>query len=87
MSSTTKTPKHVVPAYNLPRGRAVGRGKVAEAARVAEVAEAAEAEISVAEMAVAGAGWMATKMRLALSPWSIGVLGEGQKSKSAGCQT
>jgi len=32
-SLTTKTLEHVVPAYNLPRGRAVGRGKVAEAAQ------------------------------------------------------
>ena len=35
MSLTTKTPGHVVLAYNLPRGRAVDRGKVAEAAEVA----------------------------------------------------
>ena len=27
--------EHVAPAYNLPRGRAVDRGKVAEAAEVA----------------------------------------------------
>src|SRR3974377_1957422 len=33
MSLTTQTLEHVVPAYNLPRGRAVGRGKVAEAAQ------------------------------------------------------
>jgi hypothetical protein len=31
MSLTTKTPEHAVLAYNLPRGRAVDRGKVAEA--------------------------------------------------------
>jgi hypothetical protein len=36
MSLTTKTPEHIGPAYNLPRGRAVGRGKVAEAAQTAE---------------------------------------------------
>jgi len=33
MSLTTKPPEHVVLAYNLPRGRAVDRGKVAEAAQ------------------------------------------------------
>jgi hypothetical protein len=30
---TTKTSEHVVLAYNLPRGRAVDQGKVAEAAQ------------------------------------------------------
>jgi hypothetical protein len=35
MSSTTKAPEHVVLAYSLPRGRAVDRGKVAEAVEVA----------------------------------------------------
>jgi hypothetical protein len=43
MSLTTKTPEHVVPAYNLPRGRAVDRGKVAEAARETAEAEAPHA--------------------------------------------
>ena len=38
MSLTTKTPEHIVLAYNSPRGRAVGRGKLAEAAAAAEVA-------------------------------------------------
>jgi len=33
MSLTMKTLKHVILAYNLPRGRAVVRGKVAEAAQ------------------------------------------------------
>ncbi len=33
MSLTTKTPEHVIVAYNLPGGRAVDRGKVAEAAQ------------------------------------------------------
>jgi hypothetical protein len=33
MSLTTKTLEYVVLAYNLPRGRAVDRGKVAEAAQ------------------------------------------------------
>ena len=42
MSSTTKMPGCVVPAYNLP-GRHADRGKVAKAAEAAEVAEAAEA--------------------------------------------
>ena len=51
MSLTTKTPEHAVLAYNLPRGRAVDRGKVAEetiaqaeAPHAAQPAEAAEAE-------------------------------------------
>jgi hypothetical protein len=37
MSSTTKTPEHVIPAYNLPRGRAA-----TEAVRSTEAAEAAQ---------------------------------------------
>ena len=51
MSLTTKTPEHAVLAYNLPRGRAVDRGKVAEetiaqaeAPHAAQPAEAAEAD-------------------------------------------
>jgi hypothetical protein len=43
MSSTMKTPEHVVLAYNLPRGRAVDRGKVAEAAQETAEAEAPHA--------------------------------------------
>jgi hypothetical protein len=43
MSLTTKTLEHVVPAYNLPRGRAVDRGKVAEAAQETAGAEAPHA--------------------------------------------
>jgi hypothetical protein len=43
MSLTTKTLEHVVPAYNLPRGHAVGRGKVAEAAQQTAEAEAPHA--------------------------------------------
>ena len=43
MSLITKTPEHVVPAYNLPRGRAVDRGKVAEVAEAAEAPQAAQA--------------------------------------------
>ena len=50
MSLTTKTLEHVVPAYNLPKGRAVGRGKVAEAAQ-----ETAEAEAPHAAQAVQAA--------------------------------
>ena len=41
MSLTTKTLEHTVLAYNLPRGRAVDRGKVAEA--VQEMIAQAEA--------------------------------------------
>jgi hypothetical protein len=51
MSLTTKTPEHIVPAYNLPRGRTVDRGKVAEAAQ-----ETAEAEAPHSAQA-AEAGW------------------------------
>jgi hypothetical protein len=43
MSSTMKTPERVVLAYNLPRGRAVDRGKVAEAAQETAEAEAPHA--------------------------------------------
>ena len=50
MSLTTKTPEHVVLAYNLPRGRA-DRGKVAEAAQ-----ETVEVEAPHAAQA-AGGGW------------------------------
>jgi hypothetical protein len=61
MSLTTKTPEHVVPAYNLPRGRAVDRGKVAEAAQTAEAeaphaaqaAQAAEGRMVCREIAAA----------------------------------
>ena len=42
-SLTTKTSEHVVPAYDLPRGRAVDRGKVAEAAQTIAQAEAPHA--------------------------------------------
>jgi hypothetical protein len=45
MSLTTKTPEHVVPAYNLPKGRAVDRGKVAEAAQKTAQAEAPHAAL------------------------------------------
>jgi hypothetical protein len=37
MSSTTKTPEHVIPAYNLPRGRVA-----TEAVQYTEAAEAAQ---------------------------------------------
>jgi len=55
MSSITKTPQYIVQPYNLPRGRAVGRGKVAEAALTAEAgvphaaqaAQAAEGRMGV----------------------------------------
>src|ERR1700746_3600956 len=43
MSSTTKTPGRIVPAYNLPRGHAVDRGKVAGAAQETAEAEAPHA--------------------------------------------
>jgi hypothetical protein len=52
MSLTTKTLEHVVPAYNLPRGRAVGRGKVAEAAQ--ETAEAEAPHAAQAAQALGG---------------------------------
>ena len=54
MSLITKTLEHVVPVYNLPRGRAVGRGKVAEAAQQTVEAEAPHA----AQAAQALGGWM-----------------------------
>jgi hypothetical protein len=43
MSLTTKTLEHVAQAYNLPKGRAVDRGKVAEAAQQTAEAEAPHA--------------------------------------------
>ena len=46
MSLTMKTLKHVVLAYNLPRGRAVVRGKVAEAAQETAEAEAPHAALA-----------------------------------------
>ena len=36
-------PERVIPAYNLPKGRAVDGAKVVEAAEVAEAAEAPQA--------------------------------------------
>jgi hypothetical protein len=58
MSSTTKTPEHVVLAYNLPRGRVVDRGKVAEAAEVATAAEVAAEAPQAAQAAQAAEGRM-----------------------------
>jgi hypothetical protein len=52
MSLTTKTPEHVVPAYNLPRGRAVDRGKVAEAAQKTAQAEAPHAALAAQAAAI-----------------------------------
>jgi len=46
MSLTAKTPEHVVLAYNLPRGPAVDRGKVAQAAQKTAQAEAPHATVS-----------------------------------------
>ena len=46
MSVTMKTLKHVVLAYNLPRGRTVVRGKVAEAAQETAQAEAPHAALA-----------------------------------------
>ena len=43
MSLTTKTLEHVALAYNLPKGRAVDRGMVAEAAQQTAEAEAPHA--------------------------------------------
>jgi hypothetical protein len=51
MSSTTKTPGHILPPYDLPRG-----GEVAEAVEVAQVAEAVEAVLVLAPMVVVAAG-------------------------------
>jgi hypothetical protein len=56
MSLTTKTSEHLVLAYNLPRERAVDRGKVAEAAQ-----EAGEA-VEVAQAAQAPEGRMVSKI-------------------------
>jgi hypothetical protein len=46
MSLTTKTLEHVVLVYNLPRERAVDRGKVAEAAQQTAEAEAPHAALA-----------------------------------------
>jgi hypothetical protein len=46
MSLTTKTLEHVVLAYNLPRGPAVERGKVAQAAQKTAQAEARHAALA-----------------------------------------
>ena len=64
MSSTMKTPEHIVPACNLPRGRAVDRGKVAEAAQ-----QTAEAEVSHAAQAA----------QVAEGRMVLGDSGEGRK--------
>ena len=54
MSSTTKALEHVVLAYNLPRGRAVDRDKVAEVAEAAEVAAEAPQPAQPAQAAAGG---------------------------------
>ena len=41
MSSTTKTPEHIVPAYNLPENAGTEAAQSTEAAAAAEAAEAA----------------------------------------------
>ena len=46
MSLTAKTLEHVVLAYNLPRGPAVDRGKVAQAAQKTAQAEAPHAALA-----------------------------------------
>jgi len=51
MPSTTKTPEHIVPAFDLPR-RCAHRGEVAEVAAAAEVA--AEAPQAPAALALEG---------------------------------
>jgi hypothetical protein len=56
MSSTTKTLEHVVAACNLPRGHAVDRGKVAEAAQ-----ETAGAAAPHAAQAAQAAGRMVSR--------------------------
>jgi hypothetical protein len=55
MSLTRKTLGHVVPAYDLPRGAAVDRGKVARAQKIAQ-AEAPHAALAA----------QATKIRTAM---------------------
>jgi hypothetical protein len=52
MSLTTKTLKHVVLAYNLPRGAAVDRGKVAQAAQKTAQAEAPHAALAAQATAI-----------------------------------
>ncbi len=50
MSLTTKTPEYVVPAYSLPRGRAVEAAQEtaeAEAPHAAQAAQAAEGRVAV----------------------------------------
>src|SRR5215831_3767151 len=58
MSLTAKTLEHVVLAYNLPRGPAVDRGKVAQAAQKTAQAEAPHAALA------AQANRIRTAMRL-----------------------
>jgi hypothetical protein len=42
MSSTTKTPEHIVPAYNLPEHAATEAARAAQSTEAAEAAEAAQ---------------------------------------------
>jgi hypothetical protein len=81
MSLTTKTLKHVVLAYNLPRGVAVDRGKVAEVAQTTAQAEAPHAALAAQPSTEAASDtWVALPLR------SLAALGEGQKSESPGSE-
>jgi hypothetical protein len=64
MSLTTKTLKHVVLAFNLPKGLAVDRGKVAQAPRKTAQAEAPHAALA----ALPAAGAHAHDYRQAMKP-------------------
>jgi hypothetical protein len=81
MSLTTKTLEYVALAYNLPRGAAVDRGKVAQAAQ-----KTAQAEAPHAARAAQPATEDASDTRLAVSLWPFAALGEGQKPESASSQ-
>jgi hypothetical protein len=76
MSLTTKTPDHVVPAYNLPRGRAV------EAAQKIAEAEAPHA----AQAAQAPEGRVVVHRVFALSVGTLQALDQNQKPQIAGSE-
>jgi hypothetical protein len=80
ISSTTKTPGRIVPAYNLPRGHAVDRGKVAGAAQETAEAEAPHA----AQAAQAAEGRMVRSGQLSAAVTAIREIGvlSGQSPRS-----
>ena len=75
MSSTMRTLQRIVPSYDSPRGRAVDRGKVAEAAQetaeagVPHAAQAAQAAEGRMEVRKGGAVFGTARVRTRQAAW------------------